>query len=402
MDLLPVDVARDRILNGVEPLPGEQVALSRAGGRVLAEPLIARRRQPPFTAAAMDGYALRSIGTEPGTRLRLVGESAAGSGFDKPVGPGEAIRIFTGAPLPEGADAVMMQEVAEFDGDDLLVNEPITALRHVRPAGIDFDIGEELLASGRLLGPRELALAAAANYDSLSVRRVPRISVLSIGDELVPPGSEPEQDQTIASNATAITELARAAGAAAGDLGIIADQADRVAASATEASANADVFVTIGGASVGDHDITRAGLADAGMKLSFWRIAMRPGKPLVFGGLGEMAVLGLPGNPVSSFVCGLVFLQPLIRALLGLGRDDGHEPAILAVELPANGARTTYLRARLVAKTSGLPEVEPLPEQDSSLLRVLAEADCLLVRPPWAELSSPGGLCNIIRLATSR
>jgi molybdopterin molybdotransferase len=396
MKLLPVETALDRVLEGVAALPGERVALAEAGGRVLAEPIVALRRQPSFDASAMDGYAFRSADTHAGARLRLVGESAAGERYAKPLGEGEAVRIFTGAPLPENADAVLPQEDATVEGAELVFSGPVEALQHVRPAGSDFDTDSELLPAGRRVGPREMSLIASANHADVVVRRKPRIAVLSIGDELVLPGAMPGADQTIAANAFAIVEMAREAGAEARDLGIVPDQADRVAEIGK--TIDADVLVTIGGASVGDHDVTKPGLAAAGMELNFWRIAMRPGKPLVFGRLGATSVLGLPGNPVSSFVCGLVFLRPLIGALLGLPRDDGHEPALLGTDVPANGERTTYLRAGLTESETGLPQVFPLPAQDSSLLGVLAQADCLLIRPAHCEPSEAGTVCSIIRL----
>ncbi len=265
MDLLPVATALERVLAGVEPLPGEKVALADAGGRVLAEPVIARRRQPAFNASAMDGYAFSSSDARPGSRLSLVGEAAAGRRFAGSLGPNDAVRIFTGAPLPDGADAVLPQEDAVVDGSVLVIRDAVEPLNDVRLAGADFEAGDELLPAGRIVGPRELAAAAAANLDAVSVRRKPRVAVLSIGDELVAPGSEPGPDQTIATNALAIADIARAAGATADDLGIVADETPRVTDIAKAVSADADVLVTIGGASVGDRDVARPGLAAAGM-----------------------------------------------------------------------------------------------------------------------------------------
>lgn len=396
--LLPVEEARARLLAGVTPLPGEAVPLADAGGRVLAEAIVARRTQPPFAGSSMDGYALAAGDTGAGARLRLVGESIAGRRHGRPLQAGEAVRIFTGAPLPEGADAVLPQEEAVLDGGDLVIGEAVEPGRFVRAAGIDFAAGEELLAAGRRLGPSELALAAIANQVMLTVCRRPRVAVLSIGDELLPPGSEPGPDQTIAANAFAIIEIARRAGAEVKDLGIIPDDAMRITAAAAEIAERADILVTIGGASVGDRDVTRPALAAAGMSLDFWKIAMRPGKPLAFGRLGPIAVLGLPGNPVSSFVCGLIFLKPLIEALLGISPGDESEPAILAADMPANGERTAYLRATLVAPRTGLPMAAPLPDQDSSLLTVLTRADCLLLRPAHAPAAKAGDPCTILRL----
>ncbi len=398
MTLLPVKTALERVVSDVSVMSGRALGLAEAGGRVLAEPIVARRQQPSFDASAMDGYAFRSADVASAARLALVGEAAAGNHFPRSLEPGEAVRIFTGAPLPRGADAVLPQEEAAIDGEFLVVSTKVESGQHVRPAGGDFNAGDELLPEGRRMGARELAVAAAGNCDSVIVRRRPRVAILSIGDELVLPGVEPGPDQTIATNAFAIAELARNAGAEVSDLGIVADEVDRVTEVARRASAEADLLVTIGGASVGDHDVTRPGLEAAGMHLDFWRIAMRPGKPLVFGRLGQMAVLGLPGNPVSSFVCGVIFMRPLICAMLGAEPQSSEEPAILGKDLPPNGSRTHYLRATLTRRPDRLPEVTPLPRQDSSLLRVLAQADCLLIHPANADRSAAGSLCSIIRL----
>jgi molybdopterin molybdotransferase len=398
VDLVPVAVALDRMLAGLEPLPADTVVLSRAAGRVLASPAIARRSQPSFAASAMDGYALRSGDSPMDARLRVIGTAAAGHRFAGVVGVGEAVRIFTGAPLPAGADAVLVQESAARDGPDVLVQGEPRPGHNVRPAGLDFAAGDELLRPGTRLGPRELALAAAGNCGEVLVHRSPRVAVLSIGDELVPAGAEPGPDQTIASNALAIAGLAAGEGAVVEDLGIARDEPDVVAALAADVAGRADVLVTIGGASVGDHDITREALARAGMALDFWRVAMRPGRPLAFGRLGPLRVLGFPGNPVSSFVCGLVFLRPLLRGLAGRPLEVRTEPAVLGTDLPANGPWIAYLRARLERGTAGLPVVRPLPDQDSSLLRVLAEADALLIRPASAPAAAAGSPCVVLPL----
>lgn len=397
MDLLPVETALDRVLVGAAPRGAEIVPLANAGGRVLAKPVVSRRQQPSFTASAMDGYAFRNADASMDARLQLVGEAAAGQGFDRPIGRGEAVRIFTGARLPAGADIVLPQEDALIESGALVIGATFAPGQHIRAAGCDFNVGEELLPAGRRIGARELAVIASANCDVVSVSPKPRVAILSIGDELVQPGSTLGPDQTIATNAFAIAEMARNAGAEVSDLGIVPDEVESVTATATKAAGVADVFVTIGGASVGDHDVAKPGLAAAGMSLDFWRIAMRPGKPLVFGRLHEMAVLGLPGNPVSSFVCGLIFLRPLIAAMLGIEARTDEEPAILGVNLPENGPRTHYLRASLSENSNGLPSVAPLPQQDSSLLGVLARADCLLIHPAKAERSEVGSICSIIR-----
>jgi molybdopterin molybdotransferase len=405
MALLPVDEAIARIVAGVVPLEAEIVPLAEAAGRTLAEPLSARRTQPPFAASAMDGYAVRAadITAAPAT-LRVIGASVAGKGFAGKVGPGEAVRIFTGAPVPEGADAVLIQENAEApDPSTVVARASVIAGRNIRPAGFDFRAGERLLVAGRTLAAREIALAAAMGYGHVPVRRRPRIAIVSTGDELVPPGAEPGSDQIVASNGPGIAAHARAVGGEPSDLGIVRDDRAALAAAVDRATAlPADILVTLGGASVGDHDLVGAALADRGMELGFWRIAMRPGKPLMFGriprsGGTEMRVLGLPGNPVSSMVCAILFLTPLVDAFLGRPSADPGEPAVLAVDVPANDARQDYLRATL-SRGDGLPLVTPLPMQDSSALAALAAADCLLIRTPEAPAAKAGDPCRVIRL----
>jgi len=399
MGLLPVDEAIDRILAGASPLPAERVAIGAAHRRVLAEPVVALRTQPSFAGSAMDGYAVRSMDNGP---RRVIGESIAGRRFAGRVAAGEAVRIFTGAPLPEGADAVVTQEVVRREGDLATIGEAPKPLQYVRAAGIDFADGDTLLPAGRRLGPRELALAAAGNHATVTVHRRPVIAVLSIGDELVMPGSDLGPDQTVATNAFAVVALARDAGADAIDYGIVPDREADVTAAAGKAGAEADILVTIGGASVGDHDVAKGGLAAAGMALDFWKIAMRPGKPLAFGRIGPMFVLGIPGNPVSAFVCSVIFLRPLIAALSGEPRRDATSPAVLGVDVPANGERAAYVRATRSRRVDGVAVVEPLRDQDSSLLRTLATADCLLLRPANAPPGRAGEPCSIVPLDVAR
>jgi len=400
MSLLPVEEALRRILGSVrEPLPAEPVPLAAALGRTLAEPLAALRTQPPFRASAMDGYALRQA--DAGGALIVVGESVAGRGYGGALGPGEAVRIFTGAPVPDGADAILIQENASRDGDRLLALEPPQAGRFIRPAGLDFTQGDALLEAGARLGPARLALAAAMGHPRVPVRRKPRVGVLATGDELVRPGEPAGPDQIVASNLYAVAALCERAGAEPIDLGIAAD--DRTALRTRVDAALArpvDCLVTLGGASVGEHDLVREILTDAGMDLGFWRIAMRPGKPLLHGRIGRTVVLGLPGNPVSSIVCAVLFLTPLLRALQGdpdAGADQS-EPAILAGDLAANDSRQDYLRAELLAGREGLPAARAFPAQDSSMLRRLAEADALIVRAPHAPAARAGDPCRVIRL----
>jgi molybdopterin molybdotransferase len=401
MSLVPVDGAIARIVEGVSPLEVERVSLSDALGRTLAEPLAATRTQPPFRASAMDGYAVRAADTtNVPARLKIVGTAAAGHGFAGNVGPGEAVRLSTGAPMPAGSDAVLIKEnAAAVDAATVVAKEPAVVGRHIRSPGFDFREGETLLAAGRKFGVREISIAAAMNHAAVPVRRRPRIAIIATGDELVPPGVIPGPDQIVASNGLALTAFARLNGAEPHDLGIVVDDEVAIGTAIEEAiSLPADVLVTLGGASVGDHDLVQSALTGKGMKLDFWRIAMRPGKPLMFGRLGPMRVLGLPGNPVSSIVCALLFLKPLIAALLGEPILDPSEPALLGAALPENDNRQDYLRATLSAGRDGLPHAVALGKQDSSGLAVLSAADCLIIRPPSAPAANAGDACRIIRL----
>lgn len=401
----PISVAEAlrRILAGLPgPVTAEAVAIAEAAGRTLAEAVCATRTQPPFPASAMDGYAVRAedIALCPAT-LRVIGTSAAGHGFTGPLGVGEAVRIFTGAPVPEGADAILIQENAEAADGMVTAREPVAAGRFVRPSGLDFREGDALLHAGDTLDARRTALAAAAGHGRLSVRRRPRVAILATGDELVRPGDPARWDQIVASNALAVAALAREAGAETIDLGIAGDSLEALEAALLHAAeARADILVTLGGASVGDHDLVQSALTRQGLELGFWRVALRPGKPLMHGRLGATTVIGLPGNPVSSIVCGLLFVVPAIRALLGdphAGKDRS-EPACLGHDMPANDGRQDYLRARLDTAPDRLPIVFPENRQDSSMLSVLGHAEALLIRPPHAEAAKAGDLCRILRL----
>ena len=395
--LIPVAQALARVLAAAIPLEAEDVALAQAFGRTLAAPLVAGRTQPPFANSAMDGYALRAA--DAGARLRVVGESAAGRALAGAIGQGEAARIFTGAPLPEGADSVALQEDAQRDGEFVALNAPVGLGDNIRGVGLDFRAGETLLAAGRRLSPRDVALIAAANQPTARVARQPRVAILATGDELRAPGEALGPAQIVASNNLFVVGLARAQGAEAIDLGIAPDRpealAERIAAAR---AARADVLVTLGGASVGDYDLVQQALTDAGMELGFWRIAMRPGKPLMFGRIGAMLALGLPGNPTSSAVCGLLFLAPLLRALVGdpQAGADHSEAATLAVDLPANGIREDYMRANLTRAAGGW-SATPARNQDSSLVRTLADAQGLIVRPPHAPPARAGENCRVLR-----
>jgi len=350
----------------------------------------------------MDGYAVRAqdLAKAPVT-LDVVGTSAAGHAYAGRIGPGQAARIFTGAPVPDGADTVVIQEDTEAQGSSVkcLQAEPVG--RNIRRAGLDFAQGEVLLPKGRRLGPCELALAAAMNHGALPVARKPLVALLATGDELVAPGESPGPDQIVASNTYAVQAYAQAAGADTLDLGIAQDNFAALESAIRRArNAGADVLVTLGGASVGDHDLVQTALAREGMELGFWKIAMRPGKPLMHGRLGDMRILGLPGNPVSAIVCGVLFLVPLIRALLGdpdAGRDNS-EAAILGCDLGPNDGRQDYLRATLAPGGGGLPVATPFGRQDSSMLRVLAQSECLVVRAPRAQAARQGDAARVLRL----
>lgn len=400
--LLPVDEAISRLLEAAVPVrDSETLPLGDCDGRVLAADLTALLTQPPFDASAMDGYALRSAdAAEIGSVLTVIGQAAAGHGFSGTVGEGEAVRIFTGAPVPGGADTILIQEDAEvLEGGKIRTAFKVTAGRHIRPRGQDFAEGETILKAGRELGFTDLTLAAAMNHAALAVYRKPRIAILATGDELLPPGSTPQPAQIIASNTFGVAALAREAGADVLDLGIIADDDTLIRAAIGKAiAAKADVLVTLGGASVGDHDLVQAALKAEGMQLDFWRIAMRPGKPLMVGSIGEMQVLGLPGNPVASLVCSLLFLEPLIRRIAHRAPPQRAAIVRTATALKANDHRQDYLRARLSTDANGEQVAEAYTKQDSSMMNILAHSDVLIVRPPHAPQAQAGEECPVIKL----
>lgn len=396
---LSVEQALSAILSSVyAPVGVEHLALRDCFGRTLAQDVFAKRTQPPKNLSAMDGYALRAA--EADKPLRVIGESSAGQGFDGALGLGEAVRIFTGAPVPDGADTVLIQEDARRDGELVTATAKIAPGKNIRLAGVDFFDGALLLRAGRILSAADVALAASADHASLKVARKPRLAVLSTGDELVAPGQARGPDQIVASNAFAILGLIQEAGGEAIDLGIAPDEPEAIAAAIARAKDDsADVLVTIGGASVGDRDFVRGALSDEGMALEFWKVNMKPGKPLIHGHIGPMRVIGLPGNPVSAAVCGLLFLRPLIRALSGDPDPTPKKlPARAGAALPKNGARREFSRATLSFDEDGRRVATPQADQDSSLNSVLAASDALIIRPENAESAPQGAPIEILLL----
>ncbi|AFL52224.1 molybdopterin molybdotransferase [Sinorhizobium fredii] len=402
MSLLPVEEALERVLALARSrLSTERLALHDCLGRVLAEDTGALLTHPPFDNSAMDGYAVRHEDiADVGAELTVIGQSAAGRGFRGRVGPGEAVRIFTGAPLADGADTVILQEdIERLKGNRIRTLFAPAKGRHIRLSGQDFEEGEITLHAGSVLDAGRLTLAASMNQASLPVFLRPKIAILATGDELLPPGSLPGADQIIASNSFGVAAIARENGADILDLGIVRDDQSAIAAAVAKAqAAQADVLVTLGGASVGDHDLVQSTLLGCGMTLDFWRIAMRPGKPLMVGDLAGMTVLGLPGNPVSSLVCALLFLEPLTRKLAHLPHRSRLISAKLAAPLPANDRRQDYVRARLSREPDGSLLAHPFPRQDSSMTKVFAQSDGLIVRPPQTPAAAPGDHCTVLKL----
>jgi len=398
--MLSVAEARARIVAAFHPLGSEQVGLLSALGRVLAADVAARVTQPPAVVSAMDGYAVRAADVlKVPTRLRVVGQAPAGGSYSGQVKAGEAVRIFTGGPLPAGTDTIVIQEDTVSEGDHVVVREGPARGTYVRPAGLDFKVGDILLTKGRLLTARDIGIAAAMNVPWLPVTRRPRIAILATGDEVVMPGDPVGPHQIISSNGLSLAAFVTACGGEPIHLGIAPDDRAALRAMAQDA-AGADLLVTSGGASVGDHDLVQAALGEAGMKLDFWKIAMRPGKPLIFGNIGATRFLGVPGNPVSSLVCATMFLRPAIDTMLGRALEPEPQPtALLGRDLPENDSREDYLRARLSYDPQGRLVATPFDRQDSSMLSFLSKADCLVVRAPRAPAIKAGALVAIVPLA---
>lgn len=397
--MISVEEALRRLLEPLKPLAAEQVALADAFGRVLAEPVIARRTQPPAALSAMDGYAVRAADVKQvPARLRVVGAVPAGKSYDRPLSAGEAVRIFTGAPLPAGADAIVIQEDTDRDGEIVVVREGAPSGLYVRPAGLDFETGAVGIPARRRLTARDIGLAAGMDRPWLMVHRRPRVAILATGDEIVMPGDPVGPNQIVSSNSLALGAFVASCGGVPLQLGIAADTLDSVQRLA-EGARGADLLITTGGASVGDHDLVKDALRVSGLELDFWQIAMRPGKPLMVGRYRDAVMVGLPGNPVSTMVCALIFLKPAIERLSGL--DSVAEPAVtarLAAPLAANDRRQDYLRATLARAADGELEAKPFEKQDSSMMSLLARADCLVVRPPHAPAAKAGERVTILPL----
>lgn len=397
MSLLPVDDAIAAILERVPAPTAETIPLAAATGRVLIEPIVAHHHQPPFDASAMDGYAVRAADIVPGHKLNIVGMSQAGAGFDGALGAGLCIRIFTGAPVPAGADAVIMQEEAEVDGQMVSFTSVPKPGRSVRARGNDFSAGQQLVAAGVRLTPMQLAVAAAANYAEISVARRPRVAILATGDELVLPGTPLAADQIVASNSFGLHPLLSPYAETVADHGIARDDRDTLRQALTAIFASEpDVLVTTGGASVGDHDLVQDVLLELGVRLDFWRINMRPGKPLMFGTRGKTLVFGLPGNPVSAMVTALVFIKPALRRWLGLP-EQAVWTLPLAAPTPPNAARRHFMRAQLLHTPSG-PKVLPINETDSGHTSSMANANMLIIQPEFDPGQDAGKLVEAIAI----
>lgn len=394
--MITVEEALKGVLDLFTPLETETVPLAEAAGRTLAEPAIAKREQPPFASSAMDGYAVKSADLHTGATLQVIGESAAGGGFDGAIQSGQCVRIFTGAPVPHGADRILIQEDTTRNDDAITIADNIDQSLYIRPSGGDFKVGD-VISAPRVLCASDIALLASMNIPEVTVRRKPQIALVATGDELVMPGENPAASQIISSNNFGLKALVEAHGAEGRLLPIAKDTPESLRA-VLDLAASADVIVTLGGASVGDHDLVGQVAGDAGLDLSFYKVAMRPGKPLMAGMLAGTPMIGLPGNPVSSMVCGQLFLIPAIRAMLGLGKAPmPREAASLGCDIGPNGPRAHFMRAELGLQ-NGILTCTPFERQDSSLLSVLARANCLMVRAPNEPARKAGEIIEFIRI----
>jgi len=397
--MLSVEEACARVLAGLGLAKSETIPLEEGHGRVLGEGVAARITQPPFDASAMDGYAVRASDlNEIPCDLKVIGDAAAGHPFEGQVGPGQALRIFTGGAVPGGADTIVIQEVTKRDADIVTINERAEYGAFVRLRGFDFAEGDVLLEAGRKLLARDLSLAAAMNVTEFKVRRKPVVAILATGDELVMPGEKLKPGQIISSNSFGLAAMIEGAGGQPEQIGIARDTKQSLAEAIARAQ-DADILLTIGGASVGEHDLVQGALEAAGMTLDFWKIAMRPGKPLMYGTLGDQRVLGLPGNPVSAMVCSRIFLIPMLEKMLGITQSSTTlKTAGLGAALEKNGPRQHYMRATLETGADGSVLVTPVRSQDSSLLSPLSQADCLIVRIPDAPAAGVGDTVPILPL----
>ncbi len=396
--MISVDEARDRILAGLNPTPSEIVPLGAAWNRVLSQTVSARLTQPPSDVSAMDGYGVRAADATLGATLNVIGAAPAGHPFEGSMGAGQAVRIFTGSVIPDGADGVLLQEDTTREGDLITVNEAVGLGRHIRRAGQDFAAGDIVIPAGRKLTARDVGLAAAANHPWLTVHRRPRVAILATGDEIAMPGEPIPRGGIVSSNSHALASVVRAMGGEPIVLPIAHDTTEAIAAVADSVQ-GVDLLVTTGGASVGDHDLVISGLQTRGLVVDFWQIAMRPGKPLLFGNMGALPVLGLPGNPVSALVCAILFMLPALCRLSGLpAAPPPVTRAIAGAALKENDRRADHLRSTLVTDAEGRLVATPFPVQDSAMLRRLALADALILRAPHAPALPAGAEVPIIRL----
>lgn len=399
--MLSIEEALDKIRAGISPLASEEVFISDGLGRVLAEDVMATVSHPPQAVSAMDGYAVRAgdVVSVP-VILTQIGEAAAGHIFDGEIGAGECTRIFTGGALPKGADSIVIQEDTDANEASITIKQAAALGEWVRPEGLDFAAGKVLLSAGRVLSARDIGLAAAAGATWIRVRRKPRIAVLSTGDEIVMPGAPRRPDQIVSSNSIALVAYAEVLGAVGTSIGIAADKPDSLRERLKDA-AGYDILVTSGGASVGDHDLVQSVFGDEGLELGFYKIAMRPGKPLIFGRIGETYLLGLPGNPVSTGVTAAIFLKVAVECMLGIAPAPLYQAARLGRNLKSNGKRLDFMRASLETSDSDLPTATPYERQDSSMMALFADADCLVMREIGAPEAKAGDVVKIVPLGFS-